>query len=588
MDQPNGHPCPECGAPRHADNTPSCACTRRAADALRDARTAEAAAAEDFDPLRIRPYVELSGTTPDGSPEATEPGPRSAGDGDAGGSPEATMTFRAVRPDTGEPGGLRAPDPADAAGPADTGGTRTGGEATGASAAHAGGTADDTTPGPAAATGAGGPTGAGGSAGGAAVTGAGAGHPGSRPDHTTPYPAATPGAGRPTGTGAPLTGAAPYGASAGHTGGTADDTTPGPAAATGAGGSDGAGRPTDTEAPHAGAGATGASAAHPGSPAGAPPGTAHHASAPGADQAPADALHPASPDATMTLRAVRPDGTSPGSGHPSAAPAANAAHPSADPAAQTDAPSLPTPLAPGTAQPNADDLGLFDDATRPLRTVSAGVAAPRPDDPAPRSRRRRGALIVASGAAVAVLGAAGWASGLFSYDTPSRNTAAPDDVRAGLPDASSAAPSAEPSSKAPPVSPGASASVSDSPSASASVSGSPSPSASSSAPSASASDEPSATPSADAESSAPAVAPEPEEPVGTAPVLRRGDRGPEVVELQQRLRQVWLYQGDMNGQYGRRVEEAVRHYQWSRGIDEELGVYGPQTRARLEAETGTP
>ncbi|MGA5287917.1 peptidoglycan-binding protein [Streptomyces pseudogriseolus] len=587
MDQPNGHPCPECGAPRHADNTPSCACTRRAADALRDARTAEAAAAEDFDPLRIRPYVELSGTTPDGSPEATEPGPRSAGDGDAGGAPEATMTFQAVRPDTGEPGGLRAPDPADAAGPADTGGTRTGDEATGA----------------------------GGSAGGAAVTGAGAGHPGSRPDHTTPYPAATPGAGRPTGTGAPLTGAAPYGASAGHTGGTADDATPGPASAPGAGGSVSAGRPTGTEAPHTGAGTTGASAAHAGSPAGATtrsagtgaphtrtgangasagstagatPGTAHHVSAPGADQAPADAPHPASPDVTMTLRAVRPDGTPPGTGHPSAAPAANAAHPSADPAAQTDAPSLPTPLAPGTAQPNADDLGLFDDATRPLRTVSAGVAAPRPDDPAPRSRRRRGALIVASGAAVAVLGAAGWASGLFSYDTPSRNTAAPDDVRAGLPDASSAAPSAEPSSEAPPVSPGASASVSDSPSASASASGSPSPSASSSAPSASASDEPSATPSADAESSAPAVAPEPEEPVGTAPVLRRGDRGPEVVELQQRLRQVWLYQGDMNGQYGRRVEEAVRHYQWSRGIDEELGVYGPQTRARLEAETGTP
>ncbi|MEV5231817.1 peptidoglycan-binding protein [Streptomyces pseudogriseolus] len=530
MDQPNGHPCPECGAPRHADNTPSCACTRRAADALRDARTAEAAAAEDFDPLRIRPYVELSGTTPDGSPEATEPGPRSAGDGDAGGAPEATMTFQAVRPDTGEPGGLRAPDPADAAGPADTG-------------------------------------------------------------------------------------AAPYGASAGHTGGTADDATPGPASAPGAGGSVSAGRPTGTEAPHTGAGTTGASAAHAGSPAGATtrsagtgaphtrtgangasagstagatPGTAHHVSAPGADQAPADAPHPASPDATMTLRAVRPDGTPPGTGHPSAAPAANAAHPSADPAAQTDAPSLPTPLAPGTAQPNADDLGLFDDATRPLRTVSAGVAAPRPDDPAPRSRRRRGALIVASGAAVAVLGAAGWASGLFSYDTPSRNTAAPDDVRAGLPDASSAAPSAEPSSEAPPVSPGASASVSDSPSASASASGSPSPSASSSAPSASASDEPSAAPSADAESSAPAVAPEPEEPVGTAPVLRRGDRGPEVVELQQRLRQVWLYQGDMNGQYGRRVEEAVRHYQWSRGIDEELGVYGPQTRARLEAETGTP
>jgi len=33
-------------------------------DALREARTAEAAAAEDFDPLRIRPYVELEGGAP--------------------------------------------------------------------------------------------------------------------------------------------------------------------------------------------------------------------------------------------------------------------------------------------------------------------------------------------------------------------------------------------------------------------------------------------------------------------------------------------------------------------------------------------
>ncbi len=84
----------------------------------------------------------------------------------------------------------------------------------------------------------------------------------------------------------------------------------------------------------------------------------------------------------MTLRAVRPDGTAPGAGHLSPAPAANAA-----PAAQTDAPSLPTPLAPGTAQPNADDLGLFDDATRPLRTVSAGGAAPpsAPTNPRPGS-----------------------------------------------------------------------------------------------------------------------------------------------------------------------------------------------------------
>ena len=53
---------------------PSCACARRASDALRDTRTAEAAAAEDFDPLRIRPYVELDEAEPDGTNGRTQTG----------------------------------------------------------------------------------------------------------------------------------------------------------------------------------------------------------------------------------------------------------------------------------------------------------------------------------------------------------------------------------------------------------------------------------------------------------------------------------------------------------------------------------
>ena len=59
MSEPNSHICPECFAPRASDGTPSCGCARRVSDAHLEARTAEAAAAEDFDPLRIRPYVEL-------------------------------------------------------------------------------------------------------------------------------------------------------------------------------------------------------------------------------------------------------------------------------------------------------------------------------------------------------------------------------------------------------------------------------------------------------------------------------------------------------------------------------------------------
>ena len=74
------------------------------------------------------------------------------------------------------------------------------------------------------------------------------------------------------------------------------------------------------------------------------------------------------------------------------------------------------------------------------------------------------------------------------------------------------------------------------------------------------------------------MAPEPSEPADTAPVLRRGDQGPQVVELQQRLRQVWLYQGDADGRYSHRVEDAVRRHQWHGGINGELGVYRPRTR----------
>ncbi|MEV8256698.1 peptidoglycan-binding protein, partial [Streptomyces huasconensis] len=65
-----GPRCAECGAARAADGSPLCGCARRAADTASRTRSAEAAAAEDFDPLRIRPYVSL----PD--PEATAPLPR--------------------------------------------------------------------------------------------------------------------------------------------------------------------------------------------------------------------------------------------------------------------------------------------------------------------------------------------------------------------------------------------------------------------------------------------------------------------------------------------------------------------------------
>ncbi|WP_069172627.1 peptidoglycan-binding domain-containing protein [Streptomyces griseus] len=64
-----GHMCPECGGEQRARPEagagPGCVCggraDRPAGEEYRAARSAETAAAEDFDPLRIRPYVTLAG-----------------------------------------------------------------------------------------------------------------------------------------------------------------------------------------------------------------------------------------------------------------------------------------------------------------------------------------------------------------------------------------------------------------------------------------------------------------------------------------------------------------------------------------------
>lgn len=72
-------------------------------------------------------------------------------------------------------------------------------------------------------------------------------------------------------------------------------------------------------------------------------------------------------------------------------------------------------------------------------------------------------------------------------------------------------------------------------------------------------------------------------------MLQRGDRGPEVTELQQRLRRLDLYADRITGIFTRSVEDAVRTYQLARGIQgDTLGTYGPATRKSLEAETPSP
>ncbi|WP_336605772.1 peptidoglycan-binding protein [Streptomyces sp. BA2] len=72
-------------------------------------------------------------------------------------------------------------------------------------------------------------------------------------------------------------------------------------------------------------------------------------------------------------------------------------------------------------------------------------------------------------------------------------------------------------------------------------------------------------------------------------VLRRGDKGPEVEELQQRLQQLYLYMGRTHGRYDTQVADAVTRFQYARGTQGDgEGVYGKRTRAALERETREP
>ncbi|MGW1398030.1 peptidoglycan-binding domain-containing protein [Streptomyces sp. NPDC002405] len=267
----------------------------------------------------------------------------------------------------------------------------------------------------------------------------------------------------------------------------------------------------------------------------------------------------------------------------------------AQPPARTTRPGL---FAPPPGEPSAADVSMFDTAT------TAGPAtAPEPstgtEGPKVRAgshrggRRTRPAVVLAACAVVVtIVAGAGFASGLFSYQSPERGHASRQ-VREAVPDTWVETPTASaPTAAAPSYASSAPATASESPSPGASASPSASASASGTA-------EPS--PSGSQEGNVPVPGSEPAGPTETAttmrasapaapaPVLRRGDQGSEVTELQSRLGQLFLYPGKADGVFGRRLEKSVRAYQWSRGIAaDELGVYGPATRARLESETTAP
>ena len=99
----------------------------------------------------------------------------------------------------------------------------------------------------------------------------------------------------------------------------------------------------------------------------------------------------------------------------------------------------------------------------------------------------------------------------------------------------------------------------------------------------------SASASASAPASAPAPPPAAVDPDGPG-TLRRGDSGPEVSELQERLRKIPnVYQdGATSGEYDATLTEAVARFQLWYGIrGDETGVYGNDTRRDLESRTAS-
>ncbi|MET8767319.1 peptidoglycan-binding domain-containing protein [Streptomyces sp. NPDC004658] len=243
---------------------------------------------------------------------------------------------------------------------------------------------------------------------------------------------------------------------------------------------------------------------------------------------------------------------------PPAPPAGTAPPPPPQEAPASSPPAqAPAPLAPA-AGPDAS---------------TAGTGAGRPS-----RRSRRTVLLAAGGAGAAVVAVAGFA--LFSYQAPARDRAA-QEVRESIPGTTTRAPS----SAAAPAPPVASRPPLPSPSATAD----PSPSRGSASPSPTPTDSASASPTAVSPTPTTTPSGTPRTTPAAAPVLRRGDTGPEVTELQQRLRRLNLYGDQIDGIFTRPVEDAVRTYQLARGImGDVLGTYGPATRRSLESETTEP
>jgi peptidoglycan hydrolase-like protein with peptidoglycan-binding domain len=78
----------------------------------------------------------------------------------------------------------------------------------------------------------------------------------------------------------------------------------------------------------------------------------------------------------------------------------------------------------------------------------------------------------------------------------------------------------------------------------------------------------------------------PDPVVPSTSLLRRGDTGTRVADLQSRLRQLRFYNGAVNGNFGQNTEDAVRAFQRSQGLPDD-GIAGPEVSTALERLTSS-
>ncbi|MEW9518420.1 peptidoglycan-binding domain-containing protein [Streptomyces tubercidicus] len=202
---------------------------------------------------------------------------------------------------------------------------------------------------------------------------------------------------------------------------------------------------------------------------------------------------------------------------------------------------------------------------------------PAPSPVAPRHRRALPAVLLTAGAAVAAT-AVLIGTDAFSGDAPpraakpDRGTSSPD-VTLPTADATAPAPSRT-TSPPPPRSPSPDATAPETNEHPHRAPANPRP--------------PTPTRASGSVSDSPATDGPSAPPTGPI-VLREGAGGPEVVELQGRLRQLAVYPGPEDGRYDADVREAVSRYQRAYGVaGDPDGVYGAPTRASLESRTQPP